>query len=86
MFLKEIKNTFPELISPINREEGLSTFEMDVFYEFTQQNINDGEREIVCKCFEIANRYYIGSNNKFRNIIVISFIESLDFDNTKKKL
>lgn len=84
-FIKELKDTFPELISQINSEGGLSTFEMDVFFDFTQKNINDGERKNVVKCFEIAEKYFRESNSKFQNIISTCFVEPLDFKNTKKR-
>ncbi len=83
-FLKELKETFPELTSKINSEEGLSTFEMDVFCDFTQKNINDGEKEVVVACFKIAEKYYRESNNNFKNVISTCFIEDLLFENTKK--
>ncbi len=36
-FLKEVKEEFPELAKVLNAEEGLFTFEMDVFSSFTQK-------------------------------------------------
>jgi hypothetical protein len=85
-FLKEVKEQFPELGPRLNAEEGLSTFEMDVFCEFTQRNINEGEREVVIKCFKIAEKYYRESNQSFKNVVAISFVENLLFKNTKKNL
>ena len=85
-FLKELKEQFPELTSSINSEGGLSTFEMDVFCQFTQEMINQGEKEIVIRCFDIADKYYSQGNNKFKNVIATCFVEGLDFKNTKKNI
>ncbi|MEW8439687.1 MAG: hypothetical protein AB2689_16185 [Candidatus Thiodiazotropha taylori] len=85
-FLKELKGEFPELTKKINSEGGLSTFEMDVFCAFTQKKINDGEKENVIKCFKLAERYFINTNNSFKSVISTCFVECLDFSNTKKNV
>ncbi|MCP4975687.1 MAG: hypothetical protein GY931_05955 [Maribacter sp.] len=85
-FLKEVKELFPELISKINLEGGLSTFEMDAFCAFTQKNINAGEKETVIMCFQIVEKYYKESNSKFKDVISTCFVECLDFKNTKKNI
>lgn len=84
--LKEIKEAFPEIRSEINSEEGLLHLEVGVFYQFTQKIINEGEREKVAKSFEIANRYYLGGNSKVQNAIGVSYVEGLEFKNTKKNI
>ena len=83
-FIKELKALFPELIPEINQEEGLFTFEIEAFCAFTQKKINDGEREDVARCFQIADKYYQDGNQKFQDIISTCFVENLNFKNTKR--
>lgn len=83
-FLKELKESFPELKQRINSEEGLSTFEMDAFCEFTQRHIDEGNKKVVQRCFEIAGRYFLYSNNKFREIIDTCYVEPLEFKDSNR--
>ncbi len=84
-FLKELKAEYPELIERINSEKGLSTFEMDVFCDFTQKKINGGEIKEVAKCFTLAEIYFKDGNRGFRNIISTCFVECLEFTDTNKR-
>jgi hypothetical protein len=86
VLLKELKQEFPELTSLINAEQGLLHFEVGVFYQFTQSLINDGDKEKVKRCFNIANNYLMNGDNKVKNAISVSYAECFDFKNTKKQI
>lgn len=78
-FLKTLKAEFPALRDPINAEEGLLHFEMDVFRHFIQQAIGTRD-EIVAWAFELANKAYRNGNAKLRNVVDVSFVEPMDFN------
>ena len=83
--LKELRETFPELVEAINAEMGELGFEVDAFRRFTQQMINDGDREAVASCFAIARKYYVDGNRKVRAAIDAFFVDDLEFSETKKR-
>jgi len=82
-FLKEVKDAFPEIRGEINAEEGLLHFEMNVFYRYTQKLINEGSVERVKIAYHIADRYFKLGDSKMQNAIDVSFVECLEFQNTK---
>lgn len=84
-FLAELKALFPELKNKSNKECGLLHFEINVFKNFTQRAIYEGEREKVSLCFEFANRVYVEGNGDLRDAIDVSFVEILDFESTPKR-
>ena len=82
--LKEVKEAFPEIRAKINAQQGLLHFEVGVFYMHTQKLINNGEREKVTKSFKIADKFYRNGDKKVQNAIAVSYVEGLEFTNTKK--
>ena len=78
IFLKELKETFPQLTALINAQYGLLHLEMHVFTDFVQQAIADGDRETVRLSIMMAERYYRGGNAHISNAIYVSFLEHLD--------
>lgn len=84
--LKDLKKAFPEIKPFINAEEGLLDFEVRVFYLFTQKLINSGETDKVRICFNIADNYYRNGNSKVQHAIGVSYVECLEFKNTKKNI
>jgi hypothetical protein len=82
--ISELKREFPFLREEINREMGLLHMEVSVFRRFTQQMICEGDRAIVEQCFKIAEKYYLNGNSKMVNAIGVSYIEDLDFTDTKQ--
>jgi hypothetical protein len=83
-FLKEITESWPELRTEINREEGLLHLEMAVVCRFAQQLIDSGRREDLNRCFEIVEKYVGHGNAKMRDAIDVSFVEMLNFSDSKK--
>lgn len=61
-FLKEVKHHFPEIRDKINREQGLLSFEIDVFITFVQNQI---DLNVITKtelAFKILDKYYRNGN------------------------
>ena len=83
-FIKEVKETWPHLAPDINSEYGLLHLEMSVFARFTQQMIDAGNREELIRCFKVALKYEVGGNAKVRNAIDVSFVEDLEFGDSRK--
>jgi hypothetical protein len=78
VFIKEVKEAFPELRDKINKQYGLLNFEMHAFLDFVQEQINVGNRENVIKAFQIVERHFKNGNGDLVNAIGVSFLEHLD--------
>ncbi|PPQ20979.1 hypothetical protein CV770_01680 [Bradyrhizobium sp. AC87j1] len=83
IFLKELKDTFPDLISEINAQYGLLHQEMHVFADFVQRAIAVGHAKDVASCFEFAEKFYRDGNDQLQNAIGVSFIEHLSLQNAQ---
>ncbi len=83
-FIKEIKETWPHLAQAINAEQGLLHLEIVVVRDFAQGLIGTGDREALAQCFAIIEKYEAGGNESLSNAIDVSFIEDLDFSDTKR--
>lgn len=83
-FLREVKEHFPEIKEDINAEQGLLHLEVSVFYLFTQKLINEGNVERVKIAYHIADKYFRLGDTKMQNAIDVSYVEGLEFKNTKK--
>ena len=78
IFLKELKETFPQLRARINAQYGLLHLEIHVFADFVQHAIAVGDRETVRFSLMMAERYYRGGSVQLSNAIFVSFLEHLD--------
>ena len=67
IFLKELKEAFPQLRDAINAQYGLLHLEVHVFTDFVQHAISDGDKETVRLSFMMAERYYSGGDAHMRN-------------------
>ncbi len=83
-FLKEVKGNFPEIIENINKEEGLLSFELDIFVKFVQCQI---DLNVTCKtkkAFTLLNNYYQNGNSALHELIRNAVCEDINFTDTKK--
>jgi hypothetical protein len=80
IFLKEIKEAFPELVANINSEYGLLHLEMHAFLEFVQKQIERKNTEKVVLAFQLIERHFKYGNNALVNAIEVSFLEHLDLE------
>ena len=83
-FIKDIKEAWPHLAPLINAEDGQLHLEMAVVRRFAQELIDGGDRDALARCFAIMQNYAIGGTEKMRNAVDVSFVEDLDFRDTKK--
>jgi hypothetical protein len=83
-FLAELKSKVPELRNDLNEEQGQLHFEVDVMRKRAQLAMKSGEVDILNLLFDIALRGYENGTSALKNAIDVSFVEALDFDNTKK--
>ncbi len=77
-FLREVKEAFPELRTPINQEYGLLNLEVHVFRDFTQAAIDREDRTTARKCLLLAERFFALGNSNLRTALAVSFVEDLD--------
>ena len=78
LFLKDIKEAFPELREELNRQHGLLHCEMHSFHRFVQSLIASEERNMVIKAFQIIEHHFAHGNDALVNAIAVSFLEHLD--------
>lgn len=83
-FIKAVKDKFPELTDSINEQDGLLTFEMEVFIRFLQRQISDGERATTKECFDLLNYHYLNGNKALKETIRNAVCEDIDFSDSKK--
>ena|SRR5215813_3520522 len=78
IFLKELKEAFPQLREAINAQHGLLYLEVHVFADFVQHAIADDDKETARLSLMIAERYCNDGNADMSNAICVSFVEHLD--------
>ena len=83
VFLKELKDAFPDLRSEINAQHGLLHLEVSVFTGFAQRAITLGDAKDVALCFNLAEKHYRNGNDQLRNAIGVSFVEHLNLANAQ---
>jgi hypothetical protein len=82
-FLKQLKTTFPELIEPVNQQNGLLHFEMREFRLFTQRAIYANDIDTLKRCFALAEKVFLLGDNTLKDAIDTSFMEDLEFISEK---
>ena len=83
IFLKEVKDAFPDLRAEINEQYGLLHLEMGVFADFVQRAIARENAKDVALCFKLAEKYYGDGNDRMKNAIAVSLIEHLHLQNAE---
>ncbi len=83
-FLKELKEKFPDLTNDINQEYGQLHFEVNVMRKRAQKAIYDGDRKSLDLLFNLASIGYEKGNSDLKDAIDVSFVEPLEFKETKK--
>ncbi len=78
IFIKDVKEAFPELTNEINSEHGLLHLEMHAFHNFVQNKIMENDEESVKKAFQIIEKHFLNGNSDLVNAICVSFLEHLD--------
>lgn len=78
-FLKLLRERLPALNDAVNRQAGQLHFEIDVLRHGAQRAIFDGDREILSRCFALAELAYKEGDKKLRDAIEVSFVFPLDF-------
>ena len=84
-FLKEIKESFPELRDDLNQQWGLLHLEMHAIYRFVQDRIDEEDRGSVDQAFQLADKYVRAGNADLVNALVVSFLGHLNFQDGKAK-
>jgi len=82
-FLKELKETFPQLRDELNQQDGLLILEITVFTNFVQSLINAGEKDLLLKAFHLVDKYLREGNREVVNDLGVSFLEHLNFTDGK---
>lgn len=82
-FLKEVKHNFPETTENINKEEGLLSFEIDVFIKFVQSQIDLNVISKTELAFKILDQYYRNGNRALHELIRNAVCEDFNFSDTE---
>ena len=80
-FIKAVKEQFPELRDPMNRE-GLGNLcgEMHQFRLFADQAIRDGDTQKLADCYRLLETAYLAGNLSMKRTIDECFIEDMDYN------
>ncbi|MDF0583341.1 DUF7674 family protein [Bradyrhizobium yuanmingense] len=83
VFLKELKDSFPDLRPEIDAQHGLLNLEMHVFTDLVQRGIAARNAKEVASCFKLAEKYFRDGNDHLQNAIGFSFLEHLNLQNAQ---
>ena len=78
VFLKELKDTFPDLRAEVNAQHGLLHLEMHVLADFARRAIAAGAKKDAVSCFKFVEKYCRDGNDELRNAVDVSFVEHLN--------
>ncbi len=84
IFLKELKERWPELISRLNDQGNLTHMEVSIFLEIVQYNIDTMNRKLVKECFVVLEKYLKNGSQELQQAIGVSFLEDLNLNDSKK--
>ncbi len=84
LLIQELKERFPEIAGELNAQEGLLSFEVEVFSRYAQRQIDLGDDREVAACFEIAQRFFLHGNTRMKDAIDTCFVELLTFQDSQK--
>ena len=84
-FLKEVKKHFPEIREDINKEEGLLSFEIDIFIKHVQNQIDSNKVNKTEIALSLLDKYYQDGNKSLHELIRNAVCEDLDFSDTSKR-
>ncbi len=78
VFLKDVKEAFPELRTELNSQYGLLHCEMHTFHDYVQSLIAKEDKTKLIKAFMLLEHHFKNGNDKLVNAIGVSFLEHLD--------
>ncbi len=81
-FLNEVKKFFPEVTDKFNQQDGLLSFEVDVFVQFTQNQIDSSSLEQTKLALILLDTYYQNGNKALHELIRNAVCEDLNFSDT----
>ena len=84
IFLKELKEFYPELRKELNEQDGMFYLEVDVFLRFVQQCIDEGDHENTEILIERVNRYYQNGDKALHDCMRNGICEDVKFEDSKK--
>ena len=58
--------------------------QMGCFARYTQERIDEGDRDAVRRCFELANRFLEEGTEELQNAVGVSFLEHLNLKDGKR--
>jgi len=82
IFLKEVKEQFPQLRSELNFQDGLLYFEVQVFLKFVQACIDEGDRNKTRSVVSEVNRYFAQGTPALVEAIRIGICEDVRFEDS----
>lgn len=84
IFLKEIKEHYPQLTSELNKQESMFDWEVSVFLKFVQERIDNGDQQNSRILLERVGRYYRSGDQALKEHIRNGVCEDMRFEDSKK--
>jgi hypothetical protein len=81
-----LNERFPELKDELADEcwAGLLHLEVSCFARLTQMAIDDGDRDLLKRCFDFARTTFHNADDEVKNAMYVSYLEHLNFSDSKK--
>ena len=80
-FIRELCERFPAIQDEIDPDldDVLLCVEMGTFRRFTEEAINAGDRDLVIRCYQFADRLLAVGDDAVRNAVAVAYLEHLEF-------
>jgi len=85
VFLKELKEHYPDLTGKLNSQESVFFREVAVFLEYVQHHIDNEDQENTKILLQRIDRYYTSGDRALSELIRNGVCEDMRFEDTKTK-
>ncbi len=84
IFLKELKEAYPDLKAKLNNQDGMFCWEVNVFLKYVQNYIDIEDIENSKALLSRVNRYYSNGDKALIEFIRNGVCEDVKFEDSKK--
>ena len=80
-FIRELCQRFPAIREEVDQDldDVLVCVEMWTFRQFTEEAINAGNRDLVIRCYQFADRLLAEGDDAVRNAVAVAYLEHREF-------
>lgn len=84
IFLKEVKDIYPEIRQKLNQQGNFFMCEVDIFLKLVQKQIDNEELSNVKCSLALVNKYFLNGNRALVEFIRNGICEDVIFEDSKR--